>query len=119
MTIVERLAGDIAILELRGKLTLGEGAEDLHTAVDGLIARGQSRIVLHLADVPSVDSAGLGEIVRTIAVAKRAGGDAKLSSPSQRLLDLLRTGRVHAFVDAFGSEDEAVRSFAHKGSDQR
>jgi anti-anti-sigma factor len=112
VTIVERLAGEIQILELRGKLTLGEGTEDLHAAVDGLLARGQNQLILHMAEVPSVDSAGLGEIVRSINLAKRAGGDAKLSCPSQRLLDLLHTGRVHAFVDAYASEQEAIASFA-------
>lgn len=112
MTISERAVGDVTVLELQGRLTLGDGAEELREAVNGAIARERNRIVLQLAGVPFVDSAGLGELVRTIQQARRAGGAAKLSGPTQRILDLLRIAKVQSFVESYPTEEDAVRSFA-------
>jgi anti-sigma B factor antagonist len=111
VTISERTVGDVTVLDLQGRLTLGDGAEELRDAVNGLLAQSKTRIVLQLAGVPFVDSAGLGELVRTVNSAKKAGGNAKLSNPTQRIVDLLRMAKVHTFVQSFPTEDEALRSF--------
>jgi anti-anti-sigma factor len=112
VTISERTSGDVTILDLEGRLTLGDATELLRERVNALLAKARTRIVLHLAGVPFVDSAGLGEIVRTVNNAKRAGGTAKLASPTQRILDLLKIAKVHSFVESYPSDEEAVRSFS-------
>jgi anti-sigma B factor antagonist len=68
--------------------------------------------VLQLNGVPFVDSAGLGEIVRTATSAKKAGGAAKLANPTQRIVDLLRIAKVQSFLETYPSEQDAVSSFA-------
>lgn len=112
MDIVERTAGDVTVLELRGKLVLGDGAEQLRERVTRITARGRSRIVLHLEQVPFVDSAGLGEIVRTHAAVQRLKGGLKLVKPTQRILDLLAITRIRHIFDVRDSEADAVASFA-------
>jgi anti-anti-sigma factor len=112
VTISERQSGDVTILDLQGRLTLGDATELLRERVNALLAGARQNIVIQLAGVPFVDSAGLGEIVRAVNNAKRAGGAAKLASPTQRIIDLLRIAKVHTFVETFGSDDEAVSSFS-------
>jgi len=65
MQIEERAIGDVMVLDLKGKVTLGEGDELLKDKVNSLVNQGQKKIVLNLAEVPYIDSAGLGELVRT------------------------------------------------------
>jgi anti-sigma B factor antagonist len=65
-----------------------------------------------LSGVPFVDSAGLGEIVRAANNAKKAGGAAKLATPTDRIVDLLRIAKVQGFIESYATEDDAVRSFA-------
>jgi anti-sigma B factor antagonist len=110
VTISERTSGDVTILELHGRLTLGDGAEELREAVNATLGKGRNKLVLQLAGVPFVDSAGLGEIVRTVNHAKKAGGGARLASPTQRIVDLLRIAKVHSVVQASDSEEDAVRT---------
>lgn len=111
MEIVERTAGDVTVLELHGKLALGDGAEQLRERVGRMTAQGRSRIVLHLEQVPFVDSAGLGEIVRTHAAVQRMNGGLKLVRPTQRILDLLAITRIRHIFDVRDSEEEAVAAF--------
>ena len=73
MEIAERTAGDVTILDVTGKMTLGEGDEILKDKVHSLSLQGRKKIVLNLAGVPYIDSAGLGEIVRTYTTVSRAG----------------------------------------------
>jgi anti-sigma B factor antagonist len=108
--IVERTVGDVTVLELRGKLVLGDGPEQLRERVGRVTAQGRSRIVLHLEQVPFVDSAGLGEIVRTHAAVQRLEGGLRLVRPAQRILDLLAITRIRHIFDVRDSEEEAVAS---------
>ena len=78
MKIVERQVGDVVILDLHGKILIGEGDDALREAVTKLADAGKTKILLNLADVPYVDSAGLGEIVRTYTTVSRKGGKLKL-----------------------------------------
>ena len=78
MHIEERAVGNVVILDLKGKITLGEGDEALRDRINQLIQKDQKRILLNLADVPYIDSAGLGEIVRTYTTVKNRGGQLKL-----------------------------------------
>ena len=112
MQIDERAVGDVVILDLKGKITLGEGDELLKDKVNSLVNQGHKKIVLNLADVPYIDSAGLGEVVRTYTTVSRQGGSLKLLNLTKRITDLLSITKLLTVFETFDSENEAVRSFA-------
>ena len=112
MQITERQVGDVMILDLKGKITLGEGDELLKDKVNSIVSQGRRKIVLNLADVPYLDSAGLGEVVRAYTTVSRQGGSLKLLNLTKRITDLLSITKLLTVFDTFESEDEAVRSFS-------
>lgn len=112
MQIEERVVGDVTILDLNGKMTLGEGDELLKEKVNSLISQGQKKLVLNLEGVPYIDSAGLGEIVRTYTTVSRQGGKLKLLNLTKRIQDLLAITKLLTVFETFESEKDAVGSFA-------
>ena len=112
MQIEERAVGDVVVLDLKGKITLGEGDELLKDKVNSLVNQGHKKIVLSLADVPYIDSAGLGEVVRTYTTVSRQGGSLKLLNLTKRITDLLSITKLLTVFETFDSENEAVRSFS-------
>ena len=112
MQISERAVGDVMLVDLKGKITLGEGDELLKDKVNSLINQGQRKIVLNLAAVPYLDSAGLGEVVRAYTTVSRQGGALKLLGLTKRITDLLAITKLLTVFETFDSEDEAVRSFS-------
>jgi len=112
MQIDERAVGDVMVLDLKGRITLGEGDELLKDKVNSLINQGQKKLVLNLADVPYIDSAGLGEIVRTYTTVSRQGGSLKLLNLTKRITDLLSITKLLTVFETFDSEPDAVKSFA-------
>ena len=111
MQITERQVGDVMILDLKGKITLGEGDELLKDKVNSLVNQGHKKIVLNLADVPYIDSAGLGEVVRTYTTVSRQGGSLKLLNLTKRIEDLLSITKLLTVFDTFDSEAEAIKSY--------
>jgi anti-sigma B factor antagonist len=112
MQIEQRSSGDVIVLDLKGKVTLGEGDELLKDKVNSLVNQGHRKIVLNLAEVPYIDSAGLGEIVRTYTTVSRQGGSLKLLNLTKRITDLLSITKLLTVFETFETEDEAVRSFS-------
>jgi len=112
MQIEERNVGDVVVLDLKGKITLGEGDELLKDKVNSLVNQGIKKIILNLADVPYIDSAGLGEVVRTYTTVSRQGGSLKLLNLTKRITDLLSITKLLTVFETFDSENEAVRSFS-------
>ena len=112
MQIDQRAVGDVVILDLKGKITLGEGDELLKDKVNSLVNQGHKKIVLNLADVPYIDSAGLGEIVRTYTTVSRQGGSLKLLNLTKRITDLLSITKLLTVFETFDSEKDAVGSFS-------
>jgi len=112
MQIEERAVGDVIVLDLKGRVTMGEGDELLKDKVNSLVNQGHRKIVLNLADVPYVDSAGLGEIVRTYTTVSRQGGSLKLFNLTNRITDLLSITKLLTVFETFESENDAVRSFS-------
>ena len=112
MQIEERAVGDVVVLDVKGKITLGEGDELLKDKVNSLVNQGHKKIVLNLADVPYIDSAGLGEVVRTYTTVSRQGGSLKLLNLTKRITDLLSITKLLTVFETFDSENEAVRSFS-------
>lgn len=112
MQIDQRTVGDVIVLDLKGKITLGEGDELLKDKVNSLVNQGHKKIVLNLAEVPYIDSAGLGEIVRTYTTVSRQGGSLKLLNLTKRITDLLAITKLLTVFETFESEAEAIKSFA-------
>ena len=112
MQIEERAVGEVVVLDLKGRVTLGDGDELLKDKVNSLVNRGFKKIVLNLAEVPYVDSAGLGEIVRTYTTVSRQGGSLKLLNLTKRITDLLSITKLLTVFETFDTESEAVKSFS-------
>ena len=112
MQIDERVVDDVTILDLKGKMTLGEGDELLKDKINSLASQGHKKLVLNLEAVPYIDSAGLGEIVRTYTSISRQGGKLKLLNVSKRIQDLLVITKLITIFDSYENENEAVASFS-------
>ena len=112
MQIDERAIGDVLVLDVKGRITLGEGDELLKDKVNSLLNQGYKKIVLNLAEVPYIDSAGLGEIVRTYTTVSRQGGSLKLLHLTKRITDLLSITKLLTVFETYDSEADAVRSFS-------
>ena len=112
MQIEERVVGEVTILDLKGKITLGEGDEALKDKINSLIHQNRKRILLNLEDVPYIDSAGLGEIVRTYTTVSRQGGQLKLVNLTKRITDLLSITKLLTVFETFESEPEALKSYS-------
>ena len=111
MDIVERTVNEVTILDLKGKMTLGEGDEMLKDKINSLLAAGKKKLLLNLEGVPYIDSAGLGEVVRTYTTVSRQGGSLKLLNLTKRIEDLLSITKLLTVFDTFDSEAEAVQSY--------
>ena len=111
MQIEERVIGGVTILDLKGKMTLGEGDELLKDKINSLIHQGQKKLLLNLEGVPYIDSAGLGEIVRTYTTVSRQGGSLKLVNLTKRITDLLSITKLLTVFDVYESEAEALNSY--------
>ena len=111
MVIEERIIGDVTVLDLKGKMTLGEGDELLKDKINSLIHQGQKKLLLNLEGVPYIDSAGLGEIVRTYTTVSRQGGNLKLVNLTKRITDLRSITTLLTVFETFDSEPDALKSF--------
>src|SRR3989337_3235358 len=111
MQIDERAAGDVTVLDLKGKMTLSEGDELLKDKINSLLQQGKRKLVLNLEGVPYIDSAGLGEIVRTYTTVSRQGGSLKLLNLTKRIEDLLSITKLLTVFDTYDNEAEAVNSY--------
>jgi len=107
-----RRAGDVAIIDLAGRITLGEGSGLLRNTIKDLLGKGQKNILVNLKDVTYLDSAGLGEMVGAYASVTNAGGTIKLLNPQAKVHDLLQITKLYTVFVAFDDEGEALRSFA-------
>lgn len=121
MNITERTVNAVVILDLQGKILLGEGDSQLKECIARLIERGERRIILNLAGVPYMDSSGLGEIVRSFSSVKRApgGGELKLVNLTRRLVDLLTITKLISIFETYDNEADAVKSFEHHQESQQ
>ena len=111
MQIEQRAVGSVMILDLKGKITLGEGDEALKDKINSLILQGHKKMLLNFGDVPYIDSAGLGEIVRTYTTVSRQGGQLKLVNLTKRITDLLMITKLLTVFETFDLEKDAVASF--------
>ena len=110
LEIAEREREGVTILGLKGRVTVGE-VTPVRDKIAALLAAGQPRIVLDLADVDYIDSTGLGNLVIGFTQVKRAGGGLKLMNLNKRNVELLALTRLHTVFEVFGDEVNAVNSF--------
>ena len=112
LNITERQVGDVTVLDMDGKITIGEGSVALRTAVRRLLEEGKKKILLNLAKVGYIDSSGIGELVSSYtAIGKEDAGQLKLLNLTQKLQDLLTITKLLTVFDVYESEEEALASF--------
>jgi anti-sigma B factor antagonist len=111
MQIEERVVDGVIILDLKGKMTLGEGDELLKDKINSLIQQDKKKLLLNLEGVPYIDSAGLGEIVRTYTTVSRQGGKLKLLNLTKRIQDLLAITKLLTVFETYDTEKDAITSF--------
>jgi anti-sigma B factor antagonist len=112
LNISERHAGDVTILDMDGKITIGEGSVALRSAIRRLLEEGKKKILLNLAKVGYIDSSGIGELVSSYtAIGKEEGGQLKLLNLTQKLQDLLTITKLLTVFDVYESEEEALNSY--------
>src|SRR5262245_49731993 len=111
MDIKERVVGGVSILDLAGKVVLGEGDLQVKERIKDLLSDGQRRILLNLAEVTYIDSAGLGSLISSYTTVKREGGSLKLVNLTKRIQDLLAITKLITVFETFENEPEALASY--------
>jgi anti-sigma B factor antagonist len=111
MQTESRQMGDISVVDVRGRITVGEGNIMLREVVTSLLEQGNKKILLNLHGVAYVDSAGLGELVRTHTTLQRQGGQLKMANVNERVQDLLKATSLHRVFDVHKDEASAFHSF--------
>jgi anti-sigma B factor antagonist len=104
--------GDVTVINLSGRITLGEGTAKLRDAVHEVLERGRRNIILNFSDVMYVDSSGLGTLVQTRGEVIAAGGLLKLMKLKEITRDLIQVTHLHMLFEVFADEDSAIRSFS-------
>lgn len=111
LNISERQVGDVIVLDMDGKITIGEGSVALRTAIRRLLEEGKKKILLNLARVGYIDSSGIGELVSSYTSIGKEEGQLKLLNLTQKLQDLLTITKLLTVFDVYDSEEEALASF--------
>jgi anti-sigma B factor antagonist len=111
MKLVTRLIDDVEVVEVSGRIELGEGSAAIREVVRDLLARGRKKIVLDLADVDYIDSAGLGALVSAFTSVRNEGGDLKLVYLTKKVQDLLQMTKLYTVFEIFDDETAAIKSF--------
>ena len=111
MDIKERVVEGVSVLDISGKIVLGEGDIQIKDRIKDLLADGQRSILLNLGDVSYIDSAGLGALISGYTTVKREGGQLKLVNLTKRIKDLLAITKLITVFDTYESENEAIASY--------
>lgn len=111
MKIGKREKGNVTILDLKGKILMGNGIEELREAINTAVKEENTKLLLNFADVPYLDSTGLGEVVRSYTTVKNAGGMVKILNLTQKVQDLLSVTKLITVFETFEDEDKAIGSF--------
>ncbi len=111
ITISERQAGDVTILDLDGKVTIGEGSVALRNAIRRLLGDGKNKILMNLGGVGYIDSSGIGELVSSFTAVNKEGGTLKLLNLTQKIQDLLAITKLLTVFDVYEDEASALSSY--------
>jgi anti-sigma B factor antagonist len=111
MKIGKRKKDGVLILDLEGKILIGEGIDDLRNAINNSIKENETKLILNFDRVPYLDSTGLGEVVRSYTSVKKEGGTVKIINLTQKVQDLLSVTKLITVFEVFEEEDKAIASF--------
>ncbi len=111
MKIEKRKHGNVTVLDLKGKILFGDGIEELRQSINGALKDKEKQLVLNFAEVPYLDSTGLGEVVRSYTTLKKEGGTVKIANLSNKVKDLMVVTKLITVFETFENENEAVKSF--------
>jgi anti-sigma B factor antagonist len=111
MKVATRQVDGVTILDLSGRITLGEGSVTLRDSVQDLLAKGSKHILLNLGEVNYIDSSGIGELVSAFTSVRNAGGELKLLKLTKKVHDLLQITKLYTVFDIYDDEAKAVASF--------
>jgi anti-sigma B factor antagonist len=110
--LTTRQVGDVCVVDAVGRITLGEGSSIFRDTIRDLVAKGEKKILVNLAEVTYIDSSGIGEMVSGFTTVTNHGGSLKLLNLSKRVQDLLQITKLYTVFEAFDDEAAAVRSFS-------
>ncbi len=110
--LTTRQVGDVTVIDVAGRITLGEGSSVLRDAMRDLVSKGQKKILLNLGEVSYIDSSGIGELVSGFTTVTNGGGALKLLNLNKRVKDLLQITKLYTVFDVHEDEAGAIRSFA-------
>jgi anti-sigma B factor antagonist len=116
LNISVRDLGTVCILDLSGRITLGEAAGTLRDTIKDLLAKDRKNLLLNLGDVSYIDSSGLGELVGAFATVSNRGGHLKLLNMQKRVNELMQITKLYSVFESFTDEPAAVRSFTAKAA---
>src|SRR6202040_1318368 len=111
-----RQVDGITIVDLSGRITLGEGSVVLRDTIKDLLSKGQKKILLNLGDVSYIDSSGIGELVSAFTSVRNQGGELKLLHLTKKVHDLLQITKLYTVFDVHSDEVTALRSFDKKSA---
>ena len=109
--LTTRQVGDVTVIDVAGRITLGEGSSVLRDAMRDLVSKGQKKILLNLGEVSYIDSSGIGELVSGFTTVTNGGGALKLLNLNKRVKDLLQITKLYTVFDVHEDEASAIRSF--------
>ena len=107
-----RQVGNVSVIDVAGRITLGEGSAALRETLRDMVAKNQNKILLNLADVTYIDSSGIGELVSAYTTVANTGGQLKLLNLNKRVKDLLQITKLYTVFEVKDDEADAIRSFS-------
>jgi anti-sigma B factor antagonist len=112
MKATNRQVDGVAVVDMSGRITLGEGSVVLRDTIRDLIGKGSKKILLNLGDVTYIDSSGIGELVSAFTAVRREGGELKLLNLTKKVHDLLQITKLYTVFDIKDDEAAAIKAFA-------
>ena len=109
--LTTRQVGDVSVVDVAGRITLGEGSSALRDTLRAMVGKSQKKILLNLGEVSYIDSSGIGELVSGFTTVTNSGGELKLLNLNKRVKDLLQITKLYTVFDVHEDEAHAVRSF--------
>jgi len=110
--LTSRQVGDVSVVDVAGRITLGEGSSALRDLLREMVGKGQKKILLNLGEVSYIDSSGIGELVSGFTTVTNSGGEMKLLNLNKRVKDLLQITKLYTVFDVHDDEAHAIRAFA-------
>ena len=112
MKATNRQVDGVAVVDMSGRITLGEGSVVLRDTIRDLVGKGQKKILLNLGDVTYIDSSGIGELVSAFTAVRREGGELKLLNLTKKVHDLLQITKLYTVFDIKDDEATAIKAFS-------